>query len=426
MTLSAAAAPRTATSSAALVEVAAAVAEQVRPIGRACDQEDAFPAAALDVVRASGLMGLMVPVEHGGLGGDTADLARCARTIAAGDLSTAMIWSMHCQQVAVLVHHAAPALRDRLLPRIAAGEVYIASATTEPGKGGHLLSAESPLLANGSSVRVARTSPVVTGGSHADGFLMTLRRTDDGPASDVVLAYADRAQLTIDVLSRWEMLGMRATQSAGMQLDGTLPWDQVVDPSCGFGLLAAGTMIPVGHIAWASSWLGAADEALRSYLRLLRTPGKGPKASSLGEVALDRLARVRLRLDQADAYLEVAVRHYEALLAAHGPGAPAFGAPGFSIEINNLKVIVSEEAFRAVDDLMTLAGLGLGYARSASLGLERAFRDLRSAALMYANDRLLAANGRLCLVDRDLRRVGPTLDGLDGRDGIDAGGAGER
>jgi len=37
--------------------------------------------------------------------------------------------------------------------------------------------------------------------------------------------------------------------------------------------------------------------------------------------------------------------------------------------------------------------------RDARVALERRFRDLRSAALMYSNDRLYVANGKLTLVD---------------------------
>jgi acyl-CoA dehydrogenase len=395
----------------ALVATATAMAEAVRAPGQDCDRDDTFPLEGLAALRESGLMGLMVPARYGGLGGTATDLSRCSRIIAGGDLSTAMVWSMHCQQVAVIADHAPESLRQRLLPRIAAGEVYVASATTEAGKGGHLMSAVAALQSDGPTVGVSRTSPVVTGGAYADGYLMTLRRSVDGPTSDVVLVYADRDQLTIDQRGTWEMLGMRATQSASVQIDGTVPGDQVIDPPDGFGMVATGSMVPFGHIAWASSWLGAAEEALRSYVGLLRSPGKGPKAASLGEVGLHRLARVRLRLDCADAYVAQVVRHYDELRATHGPEAPIFAEPGVGIEINSLKVVVSEEAFAAVDELMTLAGLAFGYGRSSPIGLERAFRDLRSAALMYANDRLLSANGRLCLMDRDLRRPATLLNG---------------
>jgi acyl-CoA dehydrogenase len=43
--------------------------------------------------------------------------------------------------------------------------------------------------------------------------------------------------------------------------------------------------------------------------------------------------------------------------------------------------------------------LAQGYMKNTALDLERVFRDLRSATLMYHNDRLLGANGKLILVE---------------------------
>jgi hypothetical protein len=37
--------------------------------------------------------------------------------------------------------------------------------------------------------------------------------------------------------------------------------------------------------------------------------------------------------------------------------------------------------------------------KNTALEIERVFRDLRSATLMYHNDRLLGANGKLILVE---------------------------
>jgi acyl-CoA dehydrogenase len=53
-----------------------------------------------------------------------------------------------------------------------------------------------------------------------------------------------------------------------------------------------------------------------------------------------------------------------------------------------------------VDRMMQLAGLSGGYSGQSPIPLERVFRDLRSAALNYSNDRLWLANGTLVLLDR--------------------------
>ena len=60
---------------------------------------------------------------------------------------------------------------------------------------------------------------------------------------------------------------------------------------------------------------------------------------------------------------------------------------------------MSRLAFELVDRLVDLCGLAQGYMKNTALDVERVFRDLRSATLMYHNDRLLGANGKLILVE---------------------------
>jgi hypothetical protein len=67
-----------------------------------------------------------------------------------------------------------------------------------------------------------------------------------------------------------------------------------------------------------------------------------------------------------------------------------------------LKLAASELTFRAADEMIALAGLPTGYSNDSPIPLARTFRDLRSAALNYSNDRLWLANGGLVVLDRQV------------------------
>jgi alkylation response protein AidB-like acyl-CoA dehydrogenase len=312
-----------------------------------------------------------------------------------------MIWAMHCQQVACIIDHAPEALRQRVLPRIACGDMFVASVTSEQEKGGHLLTAYAPLMIVGDEMLLVRDAPVVTGGAFGEGYLITMRASEESPPSEVVLVFADRAQVEVEIRSNWDTLGMRGTQSVGMSLKGCLPKDQVINPAGGFEHVAVSTMIPVGHIAWASAWLGAAQGALQQMIDVFRDP-KARKGYNLqSDLFASRLAHVRLQIDTVSGYLQQVIRDYEELLRDQGVNNPALRSPRFNIHINNLKLLSSDLLFSAVDQLMQLSGLRYGYLKNNRVALERIFRDLRSASLMYANDRLLVANGKLALLDRD-------------------------
>ncbi|MFJ8823129.1 acyl-CoA dehydrogenase family protein [Streptomyces sp. NPDC102467] len=367
----------------------------------AADHTAAFPEESVDALRRAGYLGFLVPTEHGGMGRDLAGLVETAQALAGGCLSTAMIWVMHCQQVDVLVRHADADLLDRLLPAVARGELYLASVTTGPVTGGHLLTAAEPLRrvtgddaseADG-DLWLERTAPVVTGGSRAEGFLVTMRAAQDAGRHSVSLVYADRSALTVESTGRWNTLGMRGTDSGPLRLRGSVPADQIVGTPGGFRRVATDSMIPLAHLGWSACWLGAARGALRGLLAWLRDSSAHDTSSPL---VRERIARVRLELELVSAYLERMRERVDEVRAAGG----SLDSPATQIQLNTLKLAASELSFSAVDRMVQLAGLSAGYSAESPLRLERAFRDLRSAALNYANDRLLTANGSLALLDR--------------------------
>ncbi|MFD8611791.1 acyl-CoA dehydrogenase family protein [Streptomyces sp. NPDC059631] len=352
------------------------------------------------LLRAHRLLGHAVPRELGGEGGDLTALAALAHRIGGASPGAGVLWVMHCQQVAILRDHAPEPLRTRVLRRVAERQLLLGSVTTEPRKGGHVLTAHAAARADGAAVAFRRAAPVVSGGAHADAFLLSLRRTEDSAPDDVVLVYADRAQSGATVLGPLDLMGMRAAGNVAMEFSGRVPAGQVIDPEGGFTRITLRTLAPVGHLGWAACWTGAARRALRQVVALLRS-GTLTRTDS----AYHALARARARIDGAEALVLAALAEHRAR-SAPLPGedpdraGARLDAPAFQILVNNVKLTVSEETCAAVDALLGLAGLAWGYRRDAGTDLERLFRDLRAAPLMYGNDRLAAASGRLAVMDR--------------------------
>jgi acyl-CoA dehydrogenase len=385
--------------------VARELAAEFAAASAAIDEAGEFPVENVRRLRGTGLLGAIVPREHGGLGLDLAGMVEVAQLFGAACTSTAMIWAMHCQQVATVLRHGDRRQREEILPGVASGDLLLASITTEAGKGGHLMSALAPLESEGDRLVLHRHAPVVTGGMHADAFLVTMRTSPDSPANDVSLAYVPRPGAEVDFRAGWQTLGMRATASIGIDLRASIGPGQLINGPGGFPPVAVATLIPVGHLAWSAVWLGAARGAFRYVVDILRNP-KTRSGWVGSDLAAHNLARVRLQLDTLSAYLHTCLGEYEALNAQPSADLQRYQDPAFQVHINNLKVLASETSFRVVDDLISVTGLRYGYTRSPGNPLERTFRDLRAAPLMYANDRLLTANGQLSLLDRTVRLAG--------------------
>ncbi|WP_315730799.1 MULTISPECIES: acyl-CoA dehydrogenase family protein [unclassified Bradyrhizobium] len=367
------------------------------------DENGIFPQKGLDEIRKCGLMGLVVEQRYGGIGASFSTMAEVTQTLAEGCTSTAMIWAMHCQQVATIADYAERSLCKSLLPRISSGELYIASVTSERDKGGELLTALAPLHRIGNEAKIHRDAPVVTGGANADAFLITMRANPDANPSDVVLVFAERSQVKVETRSAWRSMGMRGTQSEGLVLEGQVPANHIIRHAKDFKHIAVSTMVPVGHIAWAAAWIGSARGAFRRLLTLLRDPARRKAFPVHSDLFGERLAEIRLQLDAASALLHQVSATYDRMRTEEGIDSNAFASPWFNLQINNLKIAASELAFSTVDRMVQLAGLRHGYLAGSEIALDRVFRDLRSAALMYANDRLRVVNGKLTLLDLDVR-----------------------
>ncbi|MER6528192.1 acyl-CoA dehydrogenase family protein [Streptomyces sp. NPDC001508] len=361
-----------------------------------------FPVTVLEELRSSGLLGLLVPAEYGGLGGTLDDLLDVGIALGRVDLSAAMIFAMHCQQVACVIDHAAAPLAQELLPEAAAGRMYLASVTTEASKGGHLLTASARLEADtdaSGQLRVDRFAPIVTGGAYADGFLISMQAPGARSPGEVSLVFARRSQLDITASGDWDPLGMRASHSVALRLTGRVPDHQVLGEHGAFRAVALRTLGPLAHLTWAACWLGAAAGALSRVVQMLRDSAKSKDSATKSELLLARLSRARQRLDTVHALL----RHTADVYTAASTGDGDVSLPRNQLLINALKITASEECLRAVEDLIDAVGLRHGYLKNSPTRLERTLRDLRSAPLNYSNDRLHQADGVLALLDQGVR-----------------------
>lgn len=359
------------------------------------DRDAVFPIEALAEMRRTGLLGLLVPETHGGLDGTTEDVVTASIALGRVDMSVAMIFAMHCQQVAAVVRYGNERLRDELLPEIAEGRIYLASVTTEAGKGGHLLTSESALAAHDGELLLDRFAPVVTGGEYADGFLVTMQSPAPASPNQVSLVYAHRDQLTVERSGDWQPLGMRASHSVALRLTGALPAHQVVGRHGDFRTIVTTVFGPMAHLGWSACWLGTAAGALSRVVKLLRGPQSRGRVNLDSELLLTRLSRARQRIDAVYALL-ARTRHVVAT-------AGDLSTPRVQLLLNGLKITAAEECHQVVEDLVDAVGMRHGYLKNSPTRLEHALRDLRSAALNYSNDRLHLADGKLALLDPEVR-----------------------
>ncbi|WP_159881524.1 acyl-CoA dehydrogenase family protein [Paenibacillus puerhi] len=382
-----------------LIESAREAAKIISGYANEVDEYALFPINSLNELKKRKLLSILVSKEDGGGGATLETVSRIAQIISSSCLNTGVIWSMHCQQVAILMKHLYGAHRQELLHRLVSEQLYIASITTEKGKGGNIFSSISPLTKLGDEWLLQRTAPIVTGGQYGDLFLIYMNgNSSDHSAHDVVIALVERSNAKLTYTTNWNSMGMRGTGSVGMEIEASIEDHQIIKSEKGFKEIALQTVVPIGHISLSASWLGAAKGVFEKLIAIMRKPVNRTKFNMNSDMLFEKLGRIRLKLDVVDNYLKEMIRQYDNASSDEN----LFQTNHFSIQINNLKIVASEMLYEAVDEMINLAGVTYGYTKNDAIPLERTLRDIKSARLMYRNDLLLITNGKLSLFEKRL------------------------
>lgn len=248
-----------------------------------------------DRLRAVGFLRTVVPEEMGGLWRSVPESTRsiCGllRTLAGGDPSVALVSAMH---PAVIGFWLAPTRegdaawdkqREAVFALAADGQQW-GTITSEPGSGGDIARTKATAIAEpdadsalpGATYRVSGDKHFGSG-SGVNDFMITTAVPEGGDAPTVfVLDVRDRpwdGSAGLRLLAEWDGMGMAATQSHAMRLEGCpavrTAWDGPIEEIT----LAAG---PFVANLFTSVVLGVLDEAVATAKAQLAPKAKDMRA----------------------------------------------------------------------------------------------------------------------------------------------------
>ena len=331
---------------------------------RTLELGDVFEPRAAAAIVASGLHGLCVPIETGGLGASMTEAADVLMAIGAVDGSTALGFAMQVHVTGAMreTESFPLALRDRLYRAIVDTGALLNNAATEEGGGSPARGAIPGTFA----VRDAAGAWRLTGEKTWTTWLPNLThafvtaRTNEG--DDQVEVRSFLVDLSADGVSRlagFEALGMRGSASGRLELEGApgepLPAAEGRGPApqAWFGIAIAATYLGIGEGARADVVRWAVD----------RRPGDG-------STAVADIPSVQLRLGRMDAELRAA--RIVVLDVAR-----RWDATRDSSDVPLAKLVATRAAANATDEALRIAG-GPGFLAGR---LERAFRDARAGLI---------------------------------------------
>ena len=331
------------------------------------DAEGAFPVEAVNELRTSGLLGLVLPREVGGMGAGPVEFTEVVSDLAAACGSTAMIYLMHVS-AAVTVAAAQPEGLADLLHNMASGKCLGTLAFSEKGSRSHFWAPVSKASVDGEDTRINAEKSWVTSAGYADLYVTSTGSTN-GETGAVDLYALPAGTPGVAVTGTFAGMGLRGNASAPMSIDVRIPGSyRIGGEADGFGLMME-TVLPWFNLGNAAVSVGLATSATNAAI----THVGNARLEHLGECLADlptiraQIARMGIALAGQKAYLQT---------AANSVSSPSDDT---LTHVLGVKASANDAAIAITESAMRVCG---GAAFSKHLPIERAFRDARAGSVM--------------------------------------------
>ncbi|WP_406388965.1 acyl-CoA dehydrogenase family protein [Streptomyces sp. NBC_00887] len=342
------------------------VAREITPHVVEWDRAESVDKSIVKKLGSLGFLGLTVPEEYGGSGGD--HLAYCLVTeeLGRGDSSVRGIVSVSLGLVAkTIASWGSEEQKRQWLPRLTAGEAVGCFGLTEPGTGSDAGNLTTKAVRDGGDYVVNGSKMFITNGTWADVVLL-FARTGDAPGHRGVSAFlvpADSPGLTRRTVHG--KLGLRGQATAEIVLeDVRVPADTLLGPE-GKGFSIAMSALAKGRMSVAAGCVGIAQAALDAAVRYAGEREQFGKSIASYQLVQELISDISVDVDAARM-----LTWRVADLVDRGQD--------FATAASTAKLFASEAAVRAANNALQVFG-GYGYIDEYPVG--KLVRDARVMTL---------------------------------------------
>src|SRR3954447_16203791 len=264
------------------------VDEQILPKAEHYDAADEFPGPIVEQMRELGLFGVTIPEEHGGMGLDLTTYAMIVEELSRGWISISGIVNTHFIGSYLLMKFGTPAQQERLLPKMATGEIRAAFSMSEPELGSDVAAIKTSAVKDGEDYVINGSKMWVTNGL-LSGVVFVLVRTDKDvqpPHKGLTCFVAEKEPGNPDnpglhVPPKIKKLGYKGVESTELVFDGYRISPEMIlggeQAGLGKGFAQMMDALEVGRVNVAARGVGIAQRALElglKYAQERKTFGK--------------------------------------------------------------------------------------------------------------------------------------------------------
>ncbi|MDQ3940425.1 MAG: acyl-CoA dehydrogenase family protein [Actinomycetota bacterium] len=344
------------------------VENEVIPIADEMEHRDEYPEKIVEQMKELGLFGLTVSEDYGGIGESLTTYALAVVELARGWMSLSGVLNTHFMGCYLINKFGTEDQKQRLLPRMATGEIRAALAMSEPEAGSDVQSIRTKAIRDGDEYVVNGQKMWLTNGLRSS-IVMTLVKTDpetDPPHRGMSMLIVEKepgvAQPApgLDVGKNIEKLGYKGVETTEMNFsDYRIPTSSLLGTEEGQGFRQVLDGIEIGRVNVAARAVGVATRAFEEAIRYSQERKAFGKAISQHQAIQIHLAEMGTTLEAARLML---------LNAAQKKSA----GERSDLEAGMAKLFASEACHEIVLKSLRVHG---GYGYSKEFTVERLYRD---------------------------------------------------
>ena len=339
--------------------------EHVRPTARERDRAEAYPEQLLPGLSEIGVLGAVIPVEHGGAGLDAAGYRVVIEELGAADSSLRSLVSVNLGLVAgSILRWGTTQQQERWLPGLARGELG-AFGLTEPGAGSNPGEMTTRAVRRGDRWTIDGAKIFITNGSRGAVTMVFARAVSDGQDHGITCFLVPQDTPGYLGTQIHGKLGLRSGDTAELALTGVEVGEDAVLGEVGGGMKVALSALDDGRFSLAAGAVGLSREALEVALRYAADRQQWGGAIAGKQLVQELLAAMHVDIQAASGLVDAVV-------------AKKLADQRCTLEVSTAKLFATEASVRCADRAVQIHG---GYGYVDEYPVQRLLRDARVTTL---------------------------------------------
>ena len=236
---------------------------EVKPLAAEVDEQERFPMETVRKMAELGIMGIPVPKEYGGAGGNVQMYIRAVEEISRVCATTGVILSAHTSLcMAPILENGTEEQKQKYLPKLASGEWIGAFGLTEPNAGTDAAMQQTVAEDAGDHWVLNGTKIFITNAAYADVFIV-MAMTDKSKGTKGISAFiVERGFPGFSIGKKEAKMGIRGSATCELVFENCIVPKENLLGVMGKGFNLAMKTLDGGRIGIAAQALGIAQGAM--------------------------------------------------------------------------------------------------------------------------------------------------------------------